>query len=198
MPKNLLLALVLFFTVLSSMGQERLWTKQTSVSAVIAFEKEINPSPKFLSQNVSLAKDYYPLSDKYECANPVIIQREPVGYLPLYAEYFFTPVDSILRLISYDWEKDRYGNFFDKQKMWAEESKKFEVYDKEYERIKKTLLSQLGEATASDMKAKEVSSGGGKYLARETVWDTNELKATLSMVFASSTYRIRLKLYWKK
>ena len=96
-----------------SFAQERIWTKQSKISEVIAFEKEINPDAKFLSQHVSLSMDYYPLADKYQVTNPVIVQREALEYLPVYAEYFYTPADSMLRLVSYDWERDRYGNFFE-------------------------------------------------------------------------------------
>jgi hypothetical protein len=179
-------------------GQEKIWTKQTKISEVIAFEKEINPNAKFLSQNVSLSKDYYPMADKYQVANPVIVQREPLEYLPIYAEYFYTPADSILRLASYDWEKGRYDNFFDKQNMWKEESKKFDTYNKEYERIKKVLVSQLGTPTSTDTTAKAVSANRGKYFTRNTLWETGDIHADLNMIFESMTYRVRLTIYWKK
>ena len=130
--------------------------------------------------------------------NPIIVQREPLEYLPLYAKYFYSPSDSILRVVSYDWEKNKYGNFFDKQKMWKEESKKFDVYNKEYERVKNILLKQLGAPTSTDTTAKEESSERGKYFTRETSWETAEIHAELNMIFESMTYRIRLTFYWKK
>jgi hypothetical protein len=190
--------LITFFSLTNVFGQEKIWTKQTKISEVILFEKEINANAKFLNQNVSLSKDYYPLADKYQVANPIIVQREPLEYLPIYAEYYYTPEDSILRLVSYDWEKNRYGNFFDKQKMWEEESKKFETYNKEYERIKKILISQLGTPASTDTKAKTESSERGKYFTRETLWENENVHAELDMVFESMTYRVRLTLYWKK
>jgi len=136
--------------------------------------------------------------DKYQVANPIIVQREPLVYLPIYAEYYFTPGDSILRLASYDWEKDRFGNFFNKQKMWKEESKKLDTYNKEYERIRMVLLPQLGTPTSTDTTAKEISSDRRKYFTRETLWETDDVHAKLSMVFESITYRVRLTIYWKK
>jgi hypothetical protein len=139
-----LLTVITFFSCASIFGQEKIWTSQSKVSDVVAFERQINPNPKVLSQNVTLSKDYYPLAEKYQVANPFIVQRDRIGYLPVYAEYYYTPEDSTLRLVSYDWEKDRYGNFFDKQKIWKEESKKFDKYNQEYERIKSALVSQLG------------------------------------------------------
>ena len=109
MIRKTFLQIILIFAAASALGQERIWTKQTGISAVILFEKEINPLATFFSVNESLSRDYYPLADKYQVAKPVIVQRPPVDYLPVYAEYFYTPGDSILRLVSYDWEKDRYG-----------------------------------------------------------------------------------------
>jgi len=193
-----LLTTAAFLSSVLLFGQERIWTKQSKISEVIAFEKQINPNAKFLSQNVSVSKDYYPLVDKYPVTNPVIVQREPLEYLPVYAEYFYTPEDSILRLAAYDWEKDRYGNFFDKQKMWKEESKKFDTYNKEYERIKTILIAQLGTPTTPDSKAKEESYDRGTYFTRETLWETEDVHAKLNMIFESMTYRVRLTLYWKK
>jgi hypothetical protein len=198
MITKLLLTTITFFLLTSAFGQERIWTKQTKISEVVSFEKQISPNAKFLSQNVGLSKDYYPLSDKYRVTNPIIVQREPLDYLPVYAEYFYTPEDSILRLVSYDWEKDRYGNFFDKQKMWKEESTKFDTYNKEYVRIKSALIDQFGTPTKTDSSAKEESSNRGKYFTRKTLWENDDVHAELNMIFESMTYRVRLTLYWKK
>jgi hypothetical protein len=198
MTSKLFFTLFTVFNLTFVFGQEKIWTKQSKISEVVAFEKGLNPNAKFLSQNVSLSKDYYPLADKYEVTNPVIVQREPLEYLPIYAEYFYTPGDSILRLASYDWEKGRYDNFFDKQKMWKEESKKSDTYNNEYERIKKILLTQLGTPTSTDTTAKAVSSDRGKYFTRNTLWETEDVYAELNMIFESMTYRVRLTIYWKK
>ena len=198
MTLKLIFSLFTVFNLTVVFGQEKIWTKQTNISEVIAFEKEINSNAKFLSQNVKLSTDYYPLADKYEVTNPIIVQREPLEYLPIYAEYFYTPEDSVLRLLSYDWEKGRYDNFFDKQKMWKEESKKFDTYNKEYDRIKKVLLTQLGTPTSTDTTAKTISSDRGKYFTRNTLWETDDAHADLNMIFESMTYRVRLTIYWKK
>jgi hypothetical protein len=198
MTSKTLLLIILVFSLTDTFGQEKIWTKQEKLSEVILFEKGINDKPKFLNQNVSLSKDYYPLFDKYQVVNPLIIQRDPVGYLPVYAQYFYTPEDSILRLVSYDWEKDEFGNFFDKQKIWAKESKKFDNYNSEYERVKNILVNQLGTPISTDSKAKTENSDRGKYFTRETIWETEDMHAELSMTFESMTYRVRLTLYWKK
>lgn len=198
MTSKALFLIITVFNLTNAFGQEKIWTKQTKLSEVILFEKEINDKPKFLNQSVSLSKDYYPLFDKYQVTNPLIIQRDPVGYLPVYAQYFYTSGDSILRLVSYDWEKEEFGNFFDKQKIWEKESKKFDTYNSEYERVKNILVNQLGTPAYTDIKAKAENSDRGKYFTRETIWETEDMHAELSMIFESMTYRVRLTLYWKK
>lgn len=195
---KIILLFISLISITNVSAQEKIWTKQTKISEIIAFEKTITAEPKILNQNVSLSKDYYPLFDKYQVTLPLIIAREPVGYLPVFAEYFYTPQDSIVRLISYDWEKEKYGNFFDKPKLWKKESKNLDAYNGEYERIRKILIGQLGTPTATDTKLKEVSYDRGTYFTRETTWETDELYAELSMIFESATYRVRLTLYWKK
>jgi len=103
--KIMFLTLALLFCSRAGFSQESVWTKQRKISEVIDFEKKLDPDAKFLSHNVSLSKEYYPLAGRYQTVNPVIVQRKAVGALPVYAEYFYTPKDSLLRLVSYDWEK---------------------------------------------------------------------------------------------
>lgn len=195
---KLVLSIVVSIYVSDLFAQERIWLKQTTISEVVAFEKEISPAPRFLTKEVSLSKDYYPLIDKYEVTSPIIVQREPLAYLPLSAEYFYTPKDSIVRLISYDWERDRYGNFFDKQKIWQEESTKLKIYNAEYERIKAILVNEFGVPIATDKEPKKKKSENTKYLSRDCLWETKEFHAKLNMTFASTTYRIRFTIYWKQ
>jgi hypothetical protein len=198
MKASLLLTILAFFTITYTFSQEKILTKQSKISEVIAFEKEINRKVKYTFPNVTLSKDYYPLADKYKLAHPISFIRLSDQYLPLYTEYFFTPEDKIIRVVLYDWERDSYGNLFDKPKIWKEESKKLDFYKAEYNRIKKITISQLGEPTNADLDVKPIKDDEETYLTQSTKWETDDLHAELSLIFASNTYRIRLKLYWKK
>lgn len=93
------LTLTLIFCGRAGFSQENDWTKQCKISEVIDFERKLDPDAKFLSYHVSLSKEYYPLADRYPTVNPVIVQRKAVGALPVYAEYFYTAKDSLLRLV---------------------------------------------------------------------------------------------------
>ncbi|MTI29338.1 hypothetical protein [Xanthovirga aplysinae] len=179
----------------------KFWSEKTSISNAIDFEKSLTKKIDFLEMNVSLSKSIYPLVDKYKIAKPIIVQRDQKGFLPLFVEYFYSEPDSIIRYISYDWEKERYGNFFKKQDMWKEESKKLKEYNSEYERIKSTLIDQLGKPITQDkqpQKTESTNSGRGDYFSRNTIWETEEYYSKLNMIFESMTYRIRWYYYWKK
>jgi len=178
----------------------KIWTDQTTVDKAIEFEKSLYNKIEFLEKNVFLSESIYPLIDQYELANPIIVQREQTGFLPVYAEYFYSKSDSIIRYISYDWEKEKYGNFFKKQKMWKEENQRLKEYNSEYKRVKSTLIAQLGEPSSQDSEPQktESTSGRGDYLSRNTVWETDEYYSELNMIFESMTYRIRWYYYWKK
>jgi len=179
-------------------SQESVWTKQSKISEVIGFEKKLDPDAKFLSHNVWLSKDYYPLGDRYQTVNPVIVQRKALGALPVYAEYFYTPKDSLLRLVSYDWEKGRYGDLKDILENRKEQGGKLEIYISEYERIRGQLVKTFGKPGQADEKPKTVDDEGQKYLNQNTLWETEEVHADLNLIFSAGTQRIRLTLYWKK
>lgn len=159
----------------------------------------MNNEPEPVSINISLSESIYPLINKYQIANPIIFKREQGGFLPLHAEYFFSKSDSVVRFISYNWEREKYGNFFKKQEIWKEESGKIKAYNAEYEKIKSALVSKLGKPTSQDSEPQTVKStaGRGDYLSRKTIWDSDEHHSELIMIFESMTYRIRWNYYWK-
>jgi len=196
--KIIFLTLALLFCSMAGFSQETIWTKQRKISEVINFERKLDPEAKFLSQNVWLSKKYYPLADRYKTVNPVIVQRKTVGALPVYAEYFYTPNDSLLRVVSYDWEKGRYGNLNDILESRKQQGGKLEIYLSEYERIRRQLVKTFGKPDQADEKPKTVSDEGQKYLNQNTLWETDELHADLNLIFSSGTQRIRLTLYWKE
>ena len=176
-----------------------IWTKQTPVHQAIAFEKSLNKELNLISMNVSLSESIYPLVNKYDLDNPVIVKREQAGFLPLHAEYFFSKSDSVIRFISYNWERESFGNFFKKQEIWKEESGKLKAYNAEYEKIKADLMVKLGKPNAQDLEPQitKSDSGRGDYFTRETTWENDEFHAQLTMIFESMTYRIRWNYYWK-
>lgn len=197
MKLKVFFTLITLLSIQKSFGQEKIWTKQTKISEVVAFEKKINTKAEFLSQGVFLTKEYYPLADKYKVTDPVIVKRKSIKYFPIYAEYFYTPIDSVLRLVSYDWEIGRYDDFVDREKVWKRERNKLETYKKEYIRIKKILLVEFGASKSADESPKIINSESGNYLGQNTLWETNDVHAELNLIFSETTYRIRLTLYWK-
>tara|TARA_B100000949_G_C14052792_1_gene354302 strand:+ start:59 stop:670 length:612 start_codon:yes stop_codon:yes gene_type:complete len=199
--KNIFLLFI--FVVISSFSltdnQAYIWTKQTHIKEAINFENSISDDIELLNQNVTLSKSIFPLVENYEMANPIIVKRNVSGDLPVYAEYFYSIPDSTIRYVSYDWEIEKYGNYFKKREIWKEESTQLEKYNSKYEKIKSELISKLGKPIVEDSEPKITQSKYGKddYLSRNAVWETKEVYSSLNLIFASNTYRIRWYYYWK-
>lgn len=177
-----------------------IWLKKSNIQKVIKFEASLSKGYEKLHKNVSLSKSIFPLIEDYKIALPLIIKREQTGFLPIYAEYFYSIPDSTLRYISYDWEKEKYGNLFEKRDLWKEEATKLKEYNEEYKIIKSKLIKKLGNPTTQDTEPIKTKSrsGRGDYLSRNTIWENDNYYAKLNMIFESMTYRIRLSYYWKK
>jgi len=198
---TLLILFGLIVTGCSSSKKMNLWTKQAKINEVKSFESKLNPDLEFLEMNVSLSESIFPRVKEFDMANPLIVPRGKINLLPIYAEYFYSKPDSILRYVSYDWENNRYGNYNDMQKGWKTESTKLTEYNTEYERIKIQLIKEFGQPTEPDFgPIKAISEHGDEepdYLSRNTIWETDKKFMKLNMIFGASTYRIRLYYYWK-
>lgn len=184
--------------VIESQNVLDIWTEQTSVQAAYDFEMSLGIKNELIDQSVGLSKGVYPNLLKYKIAQPIIVKRDMGDNLPIYAEYFFSEEDSILRYVSYDWEKEKYGNLFEKEVIWKKEANKLELYNNQYEEIKSQLIETFGQPSKQDTQPQTTKSqwSNEDYLSRNTIWETNEIHANLNMVFAANTYRIRLNYYW--
>ena len=196
---TLLILFTFILTGCSSSKKLNLWTKQSKIGEVKKFETELNPNSEFLEMNVSLSESIFPRVKEFDMSKPLIVRREKTSLLPIYAEYFYSKPDSILRYISYDWENNRYGNYNDKKKDWKKQSTKLTEYNVEYERIKKQLIKEFNQPIKQDDGPQETKSdyGGPDYLSRNAIWETDKRFMKLNMIFGASTYRIRLYYYWK-
>lgn len=178
-------------------GQQDLLIKQSKISEVMTFERSLNSDVKFYTGNIELSQDIYPLVDKYRIENPLIVQRNSSDYLPLTAEYFFTASDSLVRFISYIWEKNRFGDLSEKMKQDESESKNIIFYNKEFDRIQSVIESYYGKPDYDDKKPQEKSSSKGTYYLRRSKWDFDDKYGSLTMIFGEDTYRISFRIYWK-
>ncbi len=176
-----------------------IWTNQSLIQEVREYEMELNINFVVLNKYVSLSESMFPLVSKYDFGDPLIIKRSKKNYLPVYAEYYYSRPDSILRYISYNLEIDRYGNYNNKQNIWNLESSKLNEYNLEFEKVKQQLTKEFGKPNEEDSKPQSTKSvhGGPDYLSRNTIWEDESRFMKLNLIFAKNTYRIRLYYYWK-
>jgi len=196
-------SIILLFSIviLSSCSKKTIdiWTEQSNVSEVINYEQNLNKEYQILEKSVGLGENMYPSINEYNIEDPLIVLRPKTKFLPIYAEYFYSKQDSIIRYVSYDLEIEKYGNYNNKPQIWKEESLKLDEYNSHYEKIKKQLIKQFGNPNQEDSKPQNTKSqwSGPDYLSRNTIWDNEIMLMKLNMIFAQNTYRIRLNYYWK-
>jgi hypothetical protein len=190
---------LLSLSLVKTDSNEDIWTKQSHVKEIIAYESQLDPYSKFIDHNISLSLNSIPELKKYKVTKPIIVQRQTTEYLPLYTHYYFTESDSIVRYISYNWELELYGNLFKKIELFKKEKDKIKIYNKEYKRIKKDLIKKFGKPKSEDSTPKETSSKNDDeiYLSRLTEWENDKYYSKLSLIFASAAYKIEMTYYWK-
>lgn len=170
----------------------RILTRQLTLSEVIALEKGLKSCIGCSIDNVpDITIAEYPLIDRHPVSDdPFLAQRRPIGDdLPVYTQYFYTPEDSIVRMVIYDWVRiyDSKFSLLEKNKLeeerraiCAEEDVKLDYYQKEYNQIRKAIIADIGRPT--------------KYTAESASWDTPDYSASLNLVFNSADHYIRFKL----
>ncbi|EMS33665.1 hypothetical protein C943_04544 [Mariniradius saccharolyticus AK6] len=191
---------IIFVTILGcdfKPGRNNFWTEQSKIDEVVKFEKTLNKNIQIIEQKVFLSSSVFPKVDQLDIALPLIVKRGG-KFIPLYAEYFFTSEDSILRYISYDWEHDRYGSYQAKQELWKSESEKLTQYDSAYQKIKEDLIRVLSLPLIEDKELeKSINQNGVEVYTREAIWEDEKTKSKLKLFFGDQTFRIRWNHYWK-
>ena len=173
------------------------WMHQTKIDEVLKFEKAIKENFEILEQKVLLSPSVFPKVEEMDIEFPFIVKREG-GFLPLYAEYYFTKDDSIIQYISYNWEHERFGSYQAVSALWNKEKFKLSQYDSAYEKIKEYLISELLIPKKEDKElVKRLYGGNTEYFSKETLWENEDFESKLTLLFGNQTFRIRWVYYWK-
>lgn len=173
------------------------WMNQSKIDEVLKFEKSLNKNNQTLQQKVFLSSSVFPKADEINLDLPFIVKREE-GFIPLYAEYYFTSEDSIIQYVSYNWEHERFGSYQAKQNLWKLESSKLTQYDSAYEKIKEDLILELFLPEIEDkVLVKRINPNGVEVYSKEAIWEDEHIKSKLILFFGDQTFRIRWTYYWK-
>lgn len=152
---------------------------QLTVDEVIKHEmnnKSKNLSPDHL---VSLDESIYPNAKNFDLTAPKTFETT-TGTFKLTTDYYFTPSDSLVKVILYQWDKLES----------ADEKKKFQ---KQFNQLRKLLTNKLGEPKEADIEQKEFNI----KTFRDGIKWKGEVNAYLFMFGNDETeYRqIRLAIY---
>lgn len=124
---------------------------------------------------ISVSKNYFPNSDNFNLAAPVIYFRNTYP-LKTEVDYFYSLPDSIVRLKEYTWNSS--NSTIDSLKV---------LFEKNKETIS-TYLKDNGTTTFEDHTT---------WTQKTIIWENETTYVKQFMVIGSSTYRVRVLVSWK-
>lgn len=175
---------------------------QKKVKDITTIEESFR-SQKRETRKVTVSDDFFPGATKYDLEFPITFDRKDKEFNPFaVVQYYYTPNDSLVRLIVYDWDKTQIiNNFIDLQKELKNESKRINEYNTKYDELLKIITDELGRPISGDGKIREIKEGQSSYIERKSKWTRDNCTVELNMIFTTDnrtmgTFRIRTKIYW--
>jgi len=147
---------------------------------VIVFEKERGSKERLYDTAFGLGEDYYPNKLKYQLANPRIFERKDQD-LYLESDYFYTPKDSLIKVVFYVW-----GPKHPNQDTLYAKSPHYKILLEKYNYLKNQLTHKLGKPFKPRLQP-------GCYLSLDSYcqWKTPTMSAYLAM----HSSEVRLVVY---
>lgn len=146
-----------------------------------AVRRDIDNKYKDVSPNhlIEIGESIYPNTKKFDLATPKTFETTN-GIFKLTTDYYFTPTDSLVRVILYQWDKSESVN-----------GKK--EFQKQFNQLRKSLTDNLGEPKEIDIEQKDFND----ETFRDGIKWTGKVNAYLFMFGNDETeYRqIRLAIY---
>lgn len=185
-------------TLLAQKSDFILLTKGSRLSRILAYEKEVDPTSNmyFATTNIDPHLRFTNLPDlrKYEVTTePLIVERNQTGSLPLTIEYYYTK-DSIVRAAIFYWKK-RYPDERLRAKICKQEHQKTAIYKDVYLTILKKFSGIFKDDAASSIATLE-------KFPLDTWWNQfNSPKAdfavSLNSKFGQTDHEVTAWIYWK-
>ena len=163
---------------------------ELTLEKAIKIEKRLGSIDKTPKHKISIGKGIYPNQNGYDLETPQTYLRTENNKFEIETEYFYTPSDSSVKVILYEWrelKKDSWGPQDQKKK-------DLEKFSQKFNNLKDELTSKLGKPSFIEKSSDTAEANfrdGIKWLSGENN------KAYLFMLGSNNTgYRnIRLAIY---
>ena len=146
-----------------------------------AIKLDIDNKSKDISPDhlVSIGESIYPNTKKFDLATPKTFETT-TSIFKLTTDYYFTPTDSLVRVILYQWDKSKTGDAKNE-------------FQKQFNQLRKSLTDKLGEPKEIEIEQKDFND----ETFRDGIKWTGKVNAYLFMFGNDETeYRqIRLAIY---
>jgi hypothetical protein len=145
-----------------------------------AVKRDIDNKSKDISLNhrVSIGESIYPNVRKFELSTPKTFTTTS-GIFNLTTDYYYTPTDSLVKVILYQWENSKSGD----NKL---------AFQKQFNQLRRLLTEELGEPRETDIERRQFNDG----TFRDGIKWTGKVNAYLFMLGNDRTkFRLRLAIY---
>lgn len=176
MKRTLTVFLCCFIAVSLYAQKSGILVVRPAVKDIDALEQKFNSKKQdFGSITFTVSKDYFPNSDKYSLAQPLMYDRGEAVKDPS-VSYFYSQPDNIVRLIEYTWNAR------------AEYTKDLQAI---FDQNKKVLSKHFGSPGAAANEKHDT------WQQTSIVWENATTHVKQFMVTGSGTYRVRVLVSWK-
>jgi len=175
-----LITLILSFTNLYVIAQQKILLEATNLKTIIAYEDSIgSDSKKSILFNPYDDNDFIELFSKWHKVNnrAFIYSNKNDNFYPNLHTWYYSDKDSIIRLVLYNWDL-RNIDLATSNEEFKKQTTRFDEYKTKYTEVKSKLTNLLGTPMQNDLE----NENNYEYLIK-SVWDFKDKKVVLRLIF---------------
>lgn len=147
-----------------------------------------------------VSKNFFPNPKKLDLHYSLMYYRPDASILPMKCKYFFTPEDSLVELIVYEWNlATPEMDFEEVDKLMLESMEYHEQYVGKYNQAAEYLYDKFGEPVEGDKGIKKETLQNIERWHGELHWKEGNKHILLSIsMIPKLSYRVFCKIYWEE
>jgi hypothetical protein len=193
LQKTILLLLLLSFTSCKKNEDEYIFDKNRfenienlKLDKAVETEKEIDSKERTYNNTFEIGTSYYPNRNNFILSDPKVYEGKQ-KFFQIETDYFFTPNDSLIKVIFYEW-RPKTDTL---RSLKISEEKAFE---KKLKNLRTLISKKIGKPEVVEISKRKDTSYNYKDRYK---WRKNDLSADLSYDVSGEFKRIRLVVYKK-
>lgn len=196
----MVITLLAFGACSNDPGMDEITFEQQKVDFYRDFEKAQESKQVEGYEHGKVAEGFFPNPQGLELRHSLMYYRPDASLLPLKSKYYFTPKDSLVQFIVYEWNiatPDMDAAEMDES--MATSMKYHEEYVAKYNQVADFLYEKFGEPVEGDKGLKKEQFQNIERWHNEIRWEHGKKRVILSFsLIPEISYRVFCKTYWEE